>query len=272
MKEFHSQLTTGAGPTTADSELALGSTITLPARNSGTWKIFGIFYCLVCATATAGQGTTGYVTMNASGTDVTPNPAPLKLPFAFPSFLGATESVNKMDTQFYNVNFEAVGKANLDFKVLVDQTQAVAPQVVAGVLYGEKEADFQNFTYVDRIQAEISSASDTTIGTITLSERAKKIVGFLAIATQAGVLTTAEELIGFVRLDSIDLDLKPMEIPLTSNYSAGLGATIGQGQTPNLRYIPCDLDVVKGGKIQAFLDLNTALTNACSVQVYVFYN
>jgi hypothetical protein len=85
------------------------------------------------------------------------------------------------------------------------------------------------------------------------------------------VLTTAEELIGFFRLASDDVNLVPAQYPFPMAFSAGLGALIqGASFTPS-GFIPVDIPIVGGARINCFVDLNTAVTTAAEVQVYIAY-
>ena len=86
-----------------------------------------------------------------------------------------------------------------------------------------------------------------------------------------GVLTTAEELIGFFRLASDDIDLVPAQYPFPMGYSAGLGALIMSGPFIPSDLIPVDIPVIGGARINCFVDLNTAVTTAAEVQVYIAY-
>ncbi|GAI35007.1 unnamed protein product, partial [marine sediment metagenome] len=70
-------------------------------------------------------------------------------------------------------------------------------------------------TYTDCTDAKVDKVTtEVKIGTITLSAKAKKIIGVWATAIGGAALTTAEAVTGVVRLDSPDFSIAPMRFPL----------------------------------------------------------
>jgi len=84
-------------------------------------------------------------------------------------------------------------------------------------------------------------------------------------------LTTAEELIGFFRLSSDDVNLAPSQWPFGASYGAGVGALIGNDVIAPPSMIPVAIGVPGGARIDTFVDLNTALTNAAEVEIFIGY-
>jgi hypothetical protein len=78
-------------------------------------------------------------------------------------------------------------------------------------------------------------------------------------------------LIGFFRLASDDVKLPPMQLPFNNVYGAGLGALIQGGNQGRIDYIPVDIPVQGGARINAFVDLNTAVTNAADCEIFIAY-
>jgi hypothetical protein len=264
----HGLIVAAAGQTAA-GEQTLG-TVTLPA--DGPWIIHNVFGQIVSATATAAEATGGYMRFDAASGDISPNPAPSKWPvICNGSTLGATIDQGGCALQMYPVQWEAPGRATVSMIFNNTVAATVAPQIVMGILFGKSVPEPHPFRFCDTVRVTTNSAADTAIGTITLSEKATKITGLMGVLLNDGVLTTAEELIGFFRLASDDIDLVPAQFPFPMAYSAGLGALIQAGPWMPSGFIPVDIPVVGGARINTFVDLNTAITNAAEVQVYIAY-
>jgi len=125
--------------------------------------------------------------------------------------------------------------------------------------------------FCDRVQANVAVAADAAVGVLVLSEKATRITGICGILNQGGVLVAGEELIGFFRLTSDDVTLPPMQLPFNCVYGAGLGALITGASEPPIKFIPVDIPVYGGARIAVNVDLNTAVTNAANVDVYIAY-
>jgi len=264
----HGLIVASAGQTAA-GELALG-TLTLPA--DGPWIIHDVFGQIVSATATAAEATGGYMRFDAASGDITPNPAPSKWPvICNGSTLGATIDQGSCVLQRFPVAWEAPGRATISCIFNNTVAATVAPQIVMGILFGKKIPEPARFLFCDTVRTTTNSAADTSVGTITLSEKAKRITGICGVLLNDGVLTTAEELIGFFRLSSDDIDLVPAQFPFPMAFSAGLGGLINAGTYVPTGMIPVDIPVVGGARINCFVDLNTAITTAAEVQVFIAY-
>lgn len=266
--DSHGAVLAAAGSTTA-SDTDLGD-ITLPA--GGPWKIWGLWGHVVPATATPAELIGGYLQMQSKSGDLTPDPNPCKVPLPkHGSSLGATVDQVVSPLIVYPIDFDAAGKAVLDLVYHQDIACTVAPQVCAGILFGKTIPEPRRFRFAERVRAMVTVNTDAAIGTITLSEKASRITGILAEITQDGVLTTEEEIIGFVRLSSDDLNMAPAHYPVVACYGAGLGALIMAGSPPPILPIPLEIPVMGGARIDCFLKLNTAVTNTLQVSVTLFY-
>jgi hypothetical protein len=268
--DTHGDVVVGAGSTAAGETLVSGSPITLPA--GGPWTIFYTYCQAVAATATAGESVGGYFRLNAKSGDVTPSPNPSKFPTALiPSVLGATIDVRAVNLKLIPVNYEAAGKAVLEIYYNETTAVTVASQIVAGIIFGKTRPVEQPYQFCDVGRAQVTAAAATALTSITISEKATKIVGLAGMLAQDGVLTTAEELLGFFTLSSNDIDFAPGNYPFNAAYSAGLGALINQGPAVMPSIIPVEIPVIGGAVVNIQVDLNTAVTNAAEVAVYVFY-
>ena len=264
----HSLAVTGAGVTTA-TDVTVGQII-MPA--GGPWVIHNIFGQVVRATATAGESNQGQIVLQSASGDIVPNPAPSIWPLIESgSFLGATADQSVCPLHIYDVNFEAAGKAAINLIYRQPTTVTVAPQLVLGVMFGKTRPAPSHWIYSDLMRAQVTTAAEISIGTVTLAERATRITGVMATITQDNVITAGEELIGICRLASDDIDLTPFQFPTANAFGAGLGGLIQSATNLYSYFLPVDIPVTGGARIQGFLDLNTAVTNACECEIYIAY-
>jgi hypothetical protein len=264
----HMAVVAGAGQTAA-GQATIG-TLTLPA--GGPWIIHHIFGTVARATATAGELNGGQFRIETVSGDIKPQPSPSWFPLIESgSSLGATIDQSVCPLHLYEVNYEGAGKAVFNLIYRQETAVTAAPQLVLGVAFGKTRPVKVPMICSDVVRAQVTSAADTAIGTITLAESASKITGIYCVATQDNVLTTGEELTGFCRLASDDIDFTPMQIPLSNAYGAGLGALINNAPALNHDYIPVDIPVLGGARVNCFVDLNTAVTNAAEVAVFIAY-
>ena len=266
--DTHGMVVSGAGSTSA-GDTTIGQ-ITLPA--GGPWTIFQAWSLIAAADADEGESFGGHFRLNASSGDLQPNPAPSRLPTGMVgSQLGALNNPLACPLQIYDVDYQAEGKAVIDLIYNEASSVTVATQVVLGLIFGKTRPVLRPIRFSDRIRAAISSAADTSIGTLTLPESASRITGMCCIAVQDGILTAAEELIGFVRLASDDVKLPPAQYPINSAFSAGFGATMSAVSMQPVRIIPLNSPIPAGARVDAYLDLNTALTNAAEVELFLMF-
>lgn len=264
----HGSIVTSTGATTA-ADKTIGQ-ITLPA--GGPWNIHHVWAQVVSATATAAECIGGHFRFDPASGDLDPDPSPSEFPvFETGSSLGGTIDRGCCPLNLFPVDWTAAGKAVINCILHTSIACTVAPQVLIGMLYGDSRPEAKPFTFCDSIRAAVSSADDTAIDTVTLSQKASRIVGACGILSQDGVLVAGEELIGFFRLASDDVKLPPMMLPFNNVFGAGLGATIFGGSQGPINFIPLDIPVPNGARINAYVDLNTAVTNAANVEIYLAY-
>lgn len=246
------------------------ATLTLPA--DGPWILHHVWAQVVAATQTAAESVGGYIKIESVAGDLEPNPAPAKYPiFAQGSLLGATARQVACPLQMYPIRFDAPGKAQLKLIFGSDLGDTVAPEVVCGIIFGKSVPEEKPLQFCDSVQANITVGTDTTVGTITLSERSTRITGVCGVAIQNGVITTVEELIGFWRMASDDINLIPAQFPFAAAFNGGLGALIGPADMPPYKFIPVDIPVPSGARVNIFCDLNTAVTNAADIHIFLAY-
>lgn len=270
----HARTVVGAGGTAAGDTTVSGASFTLPA--DGPYTIHHIYAQVVAATLTAAEQVGGTIRMEAVQGDLDPNPAPTKFPTPVAgSRLGSTGDVQQCPLTLHRTRYTAPGKSTINLIYNQPIAVSVAPQIVAGIIFsvGDLVPEDLPKVFVDEVNTTVTSASDTSVGTITLAEKAKRITHVCGRLCQDGVLTTAEELIGFFRLQSDDVKLEPAQFPFSSAFSAGLGALINNTPYQMPVWIPVDipLDNAGGARINCFVDLNTAVTNGAYVSVAIAY-
>jgi hypothetical protein len=264
----HSSIVVSAGAAAA-GDVAVG-TITLPA--GGPWLIHDIFCQVVGATATAAESIGGHFRFDPASGDLTPDPSPSRFPvFENGSTLGATIDRGCCPLNLFQTEWSGAGKAVINCIYHQAIAPTVAPQIVMGMLYGKSRPAIKPLIFSDVVRIGQIAAADTAIGTITVAEKATRIIGVCGILSQDDVLVTAEELTGFFRLASDDVKLPPMQLPFNNVFGAGLGALINSVPQGPINYIPVDIPVEGGARINAFVDLNTAVTNAADVEIFMAY-
>lgn len=273
MPEFeadtHGMAVAGAGPVGAAGEAVIG-TITLPA--GGPWKIFNVWSLISTATPTAGESFGGNIRINAVAGDLSPNPAPSRFPTGIaPSMLGATIDSLPCPLHIHDVDYEAAGKAVVQLIYNEPTACTVATDVVMGIIFGKTRPEAKSMHFMDVVRAQVTAAADTTVGTITISEKASEIIAIGATVSQDNVLTTAEGLNGFFRLASDDMKMPPAQYPISCAYAAGIGALINQSLLASPRMLPVIIPVIGGARVDCFIDLHTAVTNAAEVEIFVAY-
>lgn len=265
----HGQVVSATGQTGAGNK-TIGS-IELPSRGQ-PWTIDQIDAQVVRATATAAESIGGHFSLDSVSGDITPDPAPSRWPvFESGSFLGAVSDVTVCPRFAYDVDLKASGKANLDLVFSLAIASTVAPVVNIGIKYGPNIVQPPRPKFCDRVRATQTSADNTQVGTISLSEKATRIVGIIGVLSQDGVLVAGEELSGIFSLRSDDVDLVPSFWLFNEVFGAGLSTTINGGQHTHPTPHWVDIPVPGGARIDCFVDLVTAVTNGADVEIFIMY-
>lgn len=122
-------------------------------------------------------------------------------------------------------------------------------------------------TFADCTDATASGdTTETLVGTITLSARAKRIVGVWSTMIGGAALTHSEAISGIVRLDSPDFNVAPFKIPTCQVDSITSGM---MGFEP--RIIPVSIPCTGNGRISAYVTNDMALTGGHKTRVGVIY-
>jgi hypothetical protein len=110
------------------------------------------------------------------------------------------------------------------------------------------------------------STVETLIGTITLSSKAKKIVGVWATCLGGDTLTSTEAVTGICRLDSDSMNLAPFKFPL-DQFSMLTGGSIALPA----HIIPVDIPAVPLAQINAYITIDDTTTGALKCRVGLMY-
>lgn len=106
--------------------------------------------------------------------------------------------------------------------------------------------------------SDATASGDTTktlVDTLTVPKRANRIVGISAYCAGGGAITTAEPITGVLELESDDIDLKPMKLPLDVQNALTSGA-----YAYNPRVWPVNIPVGGYEKISGYVTMDMALT------------
>ena len=261
---------TGVGGAAADSITQIGANITLPA--GGPHIIHGVYAMAVQDTGVTSESVGGGIRVEALSGDLTPDPAPGRYPvLGMASQSSANFGIHSTPLNIWPVNWSASGKATLAISYINDSGNATAPIVLAGLLFGESIPVKRPLVFCDRVSVNLTAATEATIGSITLAEKATRIVGVMATALKDGAVTADEGMLAHIRLDSADIKVAPAQFPCSHGYSAADGTPAGGGSLGQAQFIPVDIPVIGGSIITCFGTLVNAVTAGLDVQVYLAY-
>lgn len=266
----HALAVTGTGGTAALAQTQIGANITLPA--GGPWVIHHVWGQVAKITTAANEGTGGALIVRSVSGDLDPDPAPGTYPMlGTPVAQGATPSCSHVPLNLWEVDWTASGKAVMSLTYLNQLAIATGSICAAGIIFGTERPAIRPLRFCDGVRASFASALEQTIGTITLAEKATRIVGIMADLNKGDALTSGEAVVGTIRLDSADVKLPPSQYPCNRAFNAALGAAIGQDSGVRASFIPVDIPVLGGARINVFATTTAAITANADVQVYIAY-
>jgi len=262
--------TTGTGSTTAATKKKIGSTLTLPA--GGPWIIHHVRGQVAKTTTIPDQGTGGQLIVDSLTGDLTPDPAPGKYPLIGNAIShSANAGFGITPLNLWRVEWQASGKAQIDLSYLNQLAITTASTVAAGIIFGDAIPEVRPLVFCDGVYSAFASASEQTIGTITLAEKATRITGILAILNHGEAATAGEANVATIRLDSADVKLPPAQYPCNCAIDATDGTAVGSQSMPQTQFIPVDIPVTGGARINCYATSTVSVTGNCEVQIYVAY-
>lgn len=122
------------------------------------------------------------------------------------------------------------------------------------------------------IKAQASAATatgDTTktlVDTLTVPKNAHTIVGIWCYAVAAATLTSGENASGILELESSDLSLAPLQLPLDVVVCLTSGTA-----TLNPRIFPANIKVNGGEQIKGYVTMDVAQTGALKARFGFIY-
>lgn len=260
----------GPGSTGALDETQIGADIIMPA--GGPWLIHHVWAQVVKATTIPDQGTGGILHIQALSGDLTPDPAPGKYPLIGSCVSeSANAALSAVGLNLWPVDWQAAGKASLKLSYIQQLAITTASEVACGIIFGDARPEVRPLKFCDVVQTAWASAAETSVGTITLAEKATRIVGILADLNKGEASTTAEEVMATIRLDSADIKLPPAQYPCNRAFNASDGTAVGQSAQPLSNFIPVDIPVVGGARIDVLATSSISVTGNAEISVYLAY-
>jgi len=266
----HGLAVTGTSSTAAATKKQIGSTLTMPA--GGPWIIHGLWGQVVKSTTVPDEGTGGILHINALSGDLTPDPAPGKYPLiGSPVSESANSALSSVPLNIWDVRWSAAGKAQIDLAYTNLLAITTASKVAAGILFGDSVPERRPLTFCDVVSSSFASATEQSIGTITLAEKATRIVGILADINHGEASTTAEATLATIRLDSADMKLPPAQYPCCRALNASDGTAVGQSSVAQAQFIPVDIPIIGGSRIDCYATTVISVTGNADVHIYIAY-
>jgi hypothetical protein len=266
----HALAVTGAGGTAAAAKTQIGSNLTLPA--GGPWIIHHIWGQVAMITTVPDEGTGGQLIIESASGDISPDPAPGKYPMiGSPVHESANSNISAVPLNLWPTHWEASGKAVISLSYLNHLAIATGSIVAAGIIFSDGIPEVRPLVFCDSVYTSFAATAETSIGTITLAEKATRIVGILADLNKGDTATAAEAIVATIRLASDDIKMPPAQYPCNRAFNAGDGTIAGECSTPQSQFIPVDIPVAGGARIDVYATTTASVTGNADVAVYIAY-
>jgi len=238
----------------------------------GPWRIFKLWGQVVKASTVPAEGTGGQLIIDALSGDLTPDPAPGKYPLpGNPGSSSANSGNAAVPLHIFDVEWEASGKAILSLSYLNQLAITTGSEVACGIIFGDSIPEKRPLIFCDGVYSSFAAATEQSIGTVTLAEKATRIVGIFADLNKGDALTTAQEIIGTIRLASDDVKMPPSQYPFMRAFDAGDGTVEGETACPKMDFIPVDIPIEGGARINIYATTSISVTGNADVQVFLAY-
>jgi len=266
----HAIVQVGTGGTAAAAKTQISTGITMPA--GGPWIIHDLWGQVVKSTTVPAEGTGGILTIESASGDIAPDPSPGKWPMLGAAVTSsANSSVHAMGLNLWPVNLQASGKATINLYYTNQLAITTGSPVQAGIIFGDTVPEPFRANFCDSVSSAFASATEQSIGTITLAEKATKITGVLFELNKGDALTAAEYVIGYCRLASDDIKMPPAQYPCSYCFNAGDGTVAGETAMPRADFIPVDIPVEGGARLNVYAKTPNAVTGNVEVRAYIAY-
>lgn len=266
----HAFAITGTGGTGAAALTQIGSNITMPA--GGPFVIHDIWAQVAKVTTVPDEGTGGALKVEAISGDLQPNPAPGLYPLiGSPISESSAAALSAVPLNLWRVNWAASSKATIKLSYLNQLAITTGSVVAAGIIFGDAIPEVRPLIFCDGVRSAFASAAEQTIGTITLAEKATRIVGIMADLNKGEASTTAEAVMATIRLASNDMNMPPSQYPCNRAFNASDGTAVGQSSVAQSQFIPVDIPVEGGAVITVYGTTTASVTGNAEIQVYLAY-
>jgi hypothetical protein len=266
----HALAVTGTGGTAAAAKTQIGSNLTLPA--GGPWTIHHIWGQVAMDTTVPDEGTGGQLIIESSSGDIDPDPAPGKFPMiGSPVHESANSNISAVPLNLWPTKWEAAGKAVISLHYLNILAITTGSEVAAGIIFSKGIPEVRPLVFCDGVYSSFASAAESAIGTITLAEKATRIVGILADLNKGDSATAAEAILATIRLASDDIKMPPAIYPCNRAFNAGDGTIAGECSTPQSQFIPVDIPVEGGARIDVYATTTISVTGNADLSVFIAY-
>lgn len=266
----HALATTGTGSTTAATKKKIGSTLTLPA--GGPWIVHNVWGQVVKSTTVPNEGTGGILHVDSLTGDLDPDPAPGKYPLIGANVSeSANSAIAPVPLNLWAVNWTASGKAQIDLSYTNLLAITTASPVAGGIIFGDARPEMRPLVFCDVVSASWAGTAEQTVGTITLAEKATRLVGILADFNKGDAATAGEAMLATIRLDSADVKMPPAQYPCNRAFNASDGTAVGQSATPQSHFIPVDIPVTGGARIDCYATTTISVTGNADIHIYLAY-
>ena len=266
----HGMAVQGVGGTADASLTQVGANIILPA--GGPWLIQKIWGQACLHTPTVSESLIGSLVFNSFSGDIEPDPAPGVYPImGLPGAMGANEPQPMSPLSIWDVDWSASGKATVQLSFLNRGGNTVAPEIACGIIFDSEPIVRRPLKFCDGVHASVAAAVATAIGTITLAEKATRIVGICTTLVNGAAVAASEESMGIITLQSDDIKLPPSQYPTAFCHSAALGTPTGACSCPGYDFIPLNIPVEGGARININITMSIAVTGGADVCTYIAY-
>jgi len=185
--------------------------------------------------------------------------------------LATAQSIQVADLYRVPVSWETPGKMTFDVHAYDEHAGAVAELLTVAIFFGKVRPLFIPAQLIDRLSGTITKNTTTLLGTITLAETATKIVGISGRVTPNVAQPQNEQLHASFTLESDDIDLTPSTWPIDPMISGFTGGEAHAETIGPLKFIPVDIPVPKGARVNVYFTINSAIASDPYAQFFLAY-
>lgn len=234
----------------------IGDNIIMPS--GGPWLISGIYSYSPTHDVGNNAAVSTSLFVNSVSGDITPDPAPGMYPSTFLHTTGTSLSpLTVVPLVIFPVRWIAPSKSIISLSMKNLGTFSLRSHVLAGIIFDKQPIQPRPFTFSAVVAGKSIDSSEILLGTITLSAKSKRITGIYGQVVFTQHPNIAVSLSGFFRLSSDDVDISPAEYPASFATNEYQVTPAGRASMPPSIFIPVDIPVTSGARINIFRTLST---------------